>query len=112
MGALYLENNLIPRAFTRDRLAVLELLASQAAISLDHARLYAELAQENRDRRKAEEALRASEERWRKVVRELVGGNRPDRCRRSLPCGKPGFSENARLYGQRTSKTHCFGHHP
>ena len=30
IGALYLENNLTPRAFTSDRIAVLELLASQA----------------------------------------------------------------------------------
>src|SRR6202007_1611772 len=67
MGVLYLENNLVPRVFTTKRLAMLELLASQAAISLDHARLYADLAQENSDRRRAEETLRASEERWRKL---------------------------------------------
>ncbi|MGA8477989.1 MAG: GAF domain-containing protein, partial [Chthoniobacterales bacterium] len=68
IGALYLENNLAPRVFTPRRLAILELLASQAAISLDHARLYAELTQENTDRRKAEEALRASEERLQDIV--------------------------------------------
>ena len=43
VGALYLENNLTPRAFTSDRVAVLELLASQAAISLENARLYSDL---------------------------------------------------------------------
>jgi PAS domain S-box-containing protein len=43
IGALYLENNLTPRAFTSDRVAVLEMLASQAAISLENATLYAEL---------------------------------------------------------------------
>jgi GAF domain-containing protein len=43
VGALYLENNLTPRAFTSDRVAVLELLASQAAISLENANLYSEL---------------------------------------------------------------------
>jgi PAS domain S-box-containing protein len=43
VGALYLENNLTPRAFTSDRIAVLELLASQAAISLENARLYSDL---------------------------------------------------------------------
>src|SRR5947209_15592253 len=37
VGALYLENNLTPHAFTSDRIAVLELLASQAAISLENA---------------------------------------------------------------------------
>jgi PAS domain S-box-containing protein len=74
MGVLYLENNLAPRVFTPKRLAMLELLASQAAISLDHARLYAELTQENSDRRKAEEALRASEERWRKLFENSSAG--------------------------------------
>ena len=43
VGALYLENNLTPCAFTSSRIAVLELLASQAAISLENARLYADL---------------------------------------------------------------------
>jgi PAS domain S-box-containing protein len=43
IGALYLENNLTPRAFTSERVAVLELLASQAAISLENARLYSDL---------------------------------------------------------------------
>jgi PAS domain S-box-containing protein len=81
MGVLYLENKLVPRVFTPNRLAMLELLASQAAISLDHARLYAdlgrlnaELKQENSDRKKAEEALRASEERWRKLFENSSAG--------------------------------------
>jgi PAS domain S-box-containing protein len=43
IGVLYLENSLTPRAFTPARTAVLRLLASQAAISLENARLYADL---------------------------------------------------------------------
>ncbi|MDB5041046.1 MAG: domain S-box-containing protein [Candidatus Eremiobacteraeota bacterium] len=43
VGALYLENTLTPRAFTSARIAVLELLASQAAISLENAALYSDL---------------------------------------------------------------------
>jgi PAS domain S-box-containing protein len=43
IGALYLENNLTPRAFTSDRVAVLDMLASQAAISLENAKLYSDL---------------------------------------------------------------------
>jgi PAS domain S-box-containing protein len=43
IGALYLENNLTPRAFTSDRVEVLEMLASQAAISLENANLYSDL---------------------------------------------------------------------
>jgi PAS domain S-box-containing protein len=42
-GLLYLENTLTSHAFTPGRTAVLELLASQAAISLENARLYGEL---------------------------------------------------------------------
>jgi PAS domain S-box-containing protein len=74
IGVLYLENNLTSRLFTQEQFAVLELLASQAAISLKNARLYAGLQRENSDRRKAEEALRASEERWRKLFENSSAG--------------------------------------
>ena len=43
VGALYLENNLTPGVFTPDRVTVLQLLASQAAISLENAALYSDL---------------------------------------------------------------------
>jgi PAS domain S-box-containing protein len=43
VGALYLENNLAPFVFTPDRVTVLQLLASQAAISLENATLYTDL---------------------------------------------------------------------
>ena len=42
-GLLYLENTLTSHAFTPDRIAVLELLAAQAAISLENTRLYGDL---------------------------------------------------------------------
>ncbi|MBE9155853.1 AAA family ATPase [Nodosilinea sp. LEGE 06152] len=47
-GMLYLENNLTAGAFTQDRLEVLQLLAGQAAISIENARLYADLEEANR----------------------------------------------------------------
>jgi PAS domain S-box-containing protein len=43
IGVLYLENNLTSHVFTPTRISVLELLASQAAISLENARLYNDL---------------------------------------------------------------------
>jgi PAS domain S-box-containing protein len=43
IGVLYLENNLASHVFTSSRISVLELLASQAAISLENARLYSDL---------------------------------------------------------------------
>jgi len=58
IGMLYLENNLASHVFTPARILLLNLLSSQAAISLENARLYAELIEENRDRERAEEALR------------------------------------------------------
>ena len=51
VGVLYLENNLLTGAFTTGKLAALELLASQAAITLEAATASAE-------RRRAETALR------------------------------------------------------
>jgi PAS domain S-box-containing protein len=45
IGVLYLENNLAPRVFVPARLAVLKLLASQAAIALENTRLYKDLAE-------------------------------------------------------------------
>ncbi|CAE6754831.1 Adaptive-response sensory-kinase SasA [Paraburkholderia aspalathi] len=44
-GALYLENSLTARVFSPGRIAVLKLVASQAAISLENARLYGDLAE-------------------------------------------------------------------
>jgi PAS domain S-box-containing protein len=43
IGVLYLENKLVSHVFTPARISVLELLASQAAISLENARLYNDL---------------------------------------------------------------------
>ena len=45
IGVLYLENNLAPRVFAPARIAVLKLLASQAAIALENTRLYREVAE-------------------------------------------------------------------
>ncbi|NEU73480.1 AAA family ATPase [Hassallia byssoidea VB512170] len=47
LGILYLENNLTTQAFTRDRVEILKLLTTQAAISLENAILYKNLAQAN-----------------------------------------------------------------
>ena len=60
IGVLYLENNLASHVFTPARTSLLELLASQAAISLENARLYGELMM--------------SEERWRKLFESVPVG--------------------------------------
>ncbi|MGJ5818734.1 sigma 54-interacting transcriptional regulator [Paludibaculum fermentans] len=43
LGVLYLENRLTPHAFTPARMAVLKLLASGAAMSMENTRLYTDL---------------------------------------------------------------------
>jgi PAS domain S-box-containing protein len=43
LGFLYLQNNLFTRAFSMDKISVLELLSSQAAISIENATLFKEL---------------------------------------------------------------------
>jgi PAS domain S-box-containing protein len=48
-GIIYLENNLSTHVFTADRITVLKVLASQAAISLENMRLYRDL--ENREKK-------------------------------------------------------------
>jgi len=45
LGMLYLENRLTRHAFTPGRVAILKLLASEAAISIENASLYRDLAQ-------------------------------------------------------------------
>ncbi len=54
VGALVLEHGSLPGAFTPERLSVLELLAAQAAVSLENAQLY--------------EALRASQSQLSRLV--------------------------------------------
>jgi PAS domain S-box-containing protein len=60
VGVLYIENNVAASVFTPARIAVLKLLASQAAISLENARLYGELTM--------------SEERWRNLFESVPVG--------------------------------------
>jgi PAS domain S-box-containing protein len=59
-GLIYLENNLANEVFTEDRLELLKALASQAAISIENATLYAELEHKI-------SALRESEEKFRVI---------------------------------------------
>lgn len=45
---MYLENNRAMGAFTQDRLEILKLLSTQAAIAIENAKLYANLAESHR----------------------------------------------------------------
>jgi PAS domain S-box-containing protein len=58
IALLYLENHLAAGAFTPARIAVLKVLASQAAMTLENARLYRDLAELYRDLAKREAKIR------------------------------------------------------
>lgn len=60
IGLVYLENSLVPKLFSAERLTMLEILASQAAVSLHTARLYARLVEDNQLRAQMEADLRSS----------------------------------------------------
>jgi PAS domain S-box-containing protein len=68
-GILYLENNYSTDIFTVDRLEILQLLLSQAAISIENAKFYEQLEKRVEDRtRELQEtlfALKHSEEKYR-----------------------------------------------
>ncbi|WP_449421029.1 trifunctional serine/threonine-protein kinase/ATP-binding protein/sensor histidine kinase [Phormidium nigroviride] len=61
IGVLYLENNLTAGAFTRERIEVLNLISSQAAISLENARLYQAAQQALTDLKQAQIKIVQSE---------------------------------------------------
>jgi PAS domain S-box-containing protein len=75
VGVLYLENNLASHVFTPARHAVLDLLSSQAAISLQNADLYTKLEQEIAERKQSEAALRQSEERYALAIDAAADGH-------------------------------------
>ncbi len=78
IGILYLENNLIPGAFTSERVKVLTLLSAQISIAIDNARLYTnlqtysqQLEAKSQELQAKNEALQASETREREKASQL-----------------------------------------
>jgi len=57
IGILYLENNLTTGAFTPNRLEVLNVLSSQAAISITNAKLYSEVLEREKELLESERRL-------------------------------------------------------
>lgn len=50
VGVLYFENNLVSGAFTVERIDILKIIASQAAISLENIRMYSSLEEKVKER--------------------------------------------------------------
>ncbi|NJR16185.1 MAG: GAF domain-containing protein [Calothrix sp. CSU_2_0] len=57
LGIFYLENNFITALFTQQRLEVLKLLITQAAIALENAKLYQNLAEVNQSLEESNHSL-------------------------------------------------------
>lgn len=100
---LYLENGLIPGAFTEDRVELLRWLSSQMAISIDNARLYQQLEQKIEERTRAlkeeiaerervEQALHRQEHLFRTLVEPSPDA--PDRTRQYQSLLIPKFAED------------------
>jgi len=76
IGVLYLENNLDTHAFTPEHVSVLSLLASQAAISVETAQLYAALKAENTRLQRAEQVAIERQSRIQRLVESNIIGIR------------------------------------
>ena len=78
-GIVYLENNMTTGAFTPSRLQVLNILSSQAAISLDNAYLYENLEEKVKERthklKEARDAIWSEMELAKKMQTTLVPKN-------------------------------------
>jgi len=76
IAILYLENNLVSGAFTTDRIAVLQMLSTQVAISIENALLYANLEQKVEERthelREKNQQLEAKNEQIVRTQQQLV----------------------------------------
>ncbi|MDI1432507.1 trifunctional serine/threonine-protein kinase/ATP-binding protein/sensor histidine kinase [Polyangium sorediatum] len=71
VGVLHLENDLAPGIFTPGRFAILELLASQSAMSLENAQLYADLRQAKVYMSKAESIGQTGTFSWKPRTEEI-----------------------------------------
>ena len=75
IGVLYLENNMVCGAFTPDRIRIVQMLSTEAAISLENARLIDGLKQEIRERKVTTEKLHAALSEVEQLKNELEAEN-------------------------------------
>ncbi len=74
LGAVYTENRSKKDHFTKDDLRLLEYFAPLAAVAIENAIANQQLEEEIAERKRAEEALRESEERHRSIFQNAVMG--------------------------------------
>jgi len=85
-GVLYLENNLTPHAFDPGRIAVLKVLASQAATSLENTRLYRDLEERESRIRLSEHLARGQLEALQETLASLARESEPGKFLEHLLC--------------------------
>jgi PAS domain S-box-containing protein len=73
LGILYLENNFTIKAFSGDRLEVIDLLCTQAAISLENARLYQQSQTYAQQLEQSLEKLKTSQARFQRLADNVPG---------------------------------------
>jgi PAS domain S-box-containing protein len=73
-GVVYLENDLTRSAFSADRMELIRLLSTQAAISLENARLFTDLEEEKSRLQASERRLQTSERRLQAVIQQVPAG--------------------------------------
>ncbi|MEH2051660.1 trifunctional serine/threonine-protein kinase/ATP-binding protein/sensor histidine kinase [Nostoc sp.] len=73
LGILYLENKLTTGAFTSDRVQLLNLLCTQAAISLENARLYERSLENAQQLERSLDELSAAQSRFHNLVNNVPG---------------------------------------
>ena len=94
-GLVYFEHFLAPNAFTRDRLEVIVLLSSQAAISIQNAQLYNTLEQKVIQRTQALAAERAKSE---KLLQNILPVAIAERLKENERAIADGFEEVSVLF--------------
>jgi predicted ATPase/signal transduction histidine kinase len=75
IGILYLENNMVGGAFTPERIQVMQVLSTNAAISLENAELVDGLKREIRERKQAQDELRSALTNVEELKNELEAEN-------------------------------------
>lgn len=76
VGVLYLEDNLAVGTFTPERIRVIQVLTSQAAVAIENAKLFGEVAR-LRDRLQAENVFLKEEVKQQHGFEEIVGRSAP-----------------------------------